>query len=411
MPISRRTLLGTAAIAAAGAVPLTRPRAQGKPGLKLGVLTDMSGTYATTTGMTSVVCTRQAVEDFGASAKGLDVEVIFADHQNKPDVAVSIAREWFDRDGVDALVDVPTSSVGLAIQGVAREKNKAYLNSGSATVALTGANCSPNLVHCAYDTYMLSKSTGGGIVKAGGDSWFFITADYAFGHQLEKDTRALVASAGGKVVGGIEYPFPGTTDFSSFLVQAQASRAKVVGLCSAGNDTVNQIKQAQEFGLTQTAKLAALLMVINDVHALGLRTAQGLNLTESFYWDLNDRTRAFTDRVKPKVGGNWPNMIHAGCYSGTLQYLKAVADMGVAQAKADGRAAIARMKALPMDDDCFGKTTIREDGRHLVPAYLFEVKKPSESKGPWDYYNKVSTTPADEAARPLGEGHCPFVKA
>jgi branched-chain amino acid transport system substrate-binding protein len=406
MQLSRRALIGGAALAT---VPLIRPRAQGQPGVKIGVLTDMSGTYANTTGMTSVVCTKQALEDFGVSGKGFTAEVIYADHQNKPDIGVSIARRWFDQDGVDVIVDVPTSSVALAVQGVCREKNKVYINSGAASAALTGADCSPNMVHWTYDTYMLAKSTGGGMVKAGGDSWFFITADYAFGHQLQKDTTAFVTGEKGKVLGSVAYPFPGTTDFSSFLVQAQASRAKVLGLASAGTDTVNQIKQANEFGLTQTMKLAALLMTIGDVHALGLATAHGLNLTESFYWNLNDRTRAFTDRVKGKVSGNWPNMIHAGCYSGTLHYLKTVADMGAAKAKADGRATIARMKAMPVDDDCFGKTTIREDGRHLVPAYLFEVKQPSESKGPWDYYKLVNTTPAEEAARPLADGHCPFV--
>jgi len=309
------------------------------------------------------------------------------------------------------LLDVPTSSVGLAVQSVARDKNKVYLNVGAATSELTGAQCSPNFIHWVYDTYMLSKSTGGAMVKAGGNSWYFLTADYAFGKQLQDDTSKLVKAAGGKVLGAAPYPFPGTTDFSSFLVQAQAGGAKVLGLCNAGADTVNSIKQAHEFGLNQSMKLAALLMFITDVHALGLDTAEGLNLTESFYWDLNDRTRAFTNRVKPKTPNNWPNMIHAGCYSATLHYLKTVADMGAAEAKKDGVATVNRMKAMPVDDDCFGKSTIRQDGRNLVPAYLFEVKSPKESKGPWDYYKLKATTPGDEAYRPLADGHCSFIKA
>jgi len=407
MTISRRTLLGTAA--ATAALPLARSRAQGTPTLKIGVLNDMSGPYMAISGPTSVACTRQALEDFGVSAKGLNVEIVNADHQNKPDLAVTIARQWFDRDGVDVILDVPTSSVALAISGVAREKNKIFLCSGAATSDLTGKACSPNMVHWTYDTYMLAKSTGGAMVKAGGDTWYFLTADYAFGKQLQADTTSFIQAAGGKVLGASAYPFPGTTDFSSFLVQAQASKAKVLGLANAGADTVNSIKQAHEFGLSQTTKLAALLMFVNDVHALGLETAQGLNLTESFYWDLNDRTRAFTNRVRPKTPSNLPSMGHAGCYSATLHYLRTAVDMGAAAAKKDGAATVARMKKLPVEDDCFGKTTIREDGRNLTPAYLFEVKKPSESKAPWDYYKLVATTPGDQAYRPLSEGHCGFI--
>ena len=407
MIISRRSLLTAAA---ATTLPLARARAQ-TPVLKIGVLNDLSGPYMNTGGTTSIACAKQAVEDFGAAAKGLNVEIISADHQNKPDLAVSIARQWFDRDGVDVILDVPTSSVALAVQGVTREKNKLFLAVGPATAALTGEQCSPNFITWVYDTYMLAKSTGGAMVKAGGDSWYFITADYAFGHQLQSDTTDMVKAAGGKVLGAQAYPFPGTTDFSSFLVQAQSSRAKVLGLCNAGADTVNSIKQANEFGVNKSMKLAALLMFITDVHALGLDTAKGLNLTESFYWDLNDRTRAFTNRVKPKTPNNWPNMIHAGCYSATLHYLKTAHDMGAAEAKKDGVATINRMKKMPVEDDCFGKTTIREDGRNLVPAYLFEVKQPSESKGPWDYFKLVATTPPDQAARPLADGHCAFIKA
>ena len=404
MTLSRRTLL-----ASAGAtVPLLRARAQ-TPTIKIGVLNDQSGPYTNTGGLTSVICAKQAVQEFAAS-KGLNVEVITADHQNKPDLAVSIVRQWFDRDGVDMLLDVPTSSVALALQAVVKEKNKVYLNSGAASSALTGAQCSPNFVHWTYDTYMLAKSTGGAMVKAGGDSWYFLTANYAFGIQLESDTSDLIKAAGGKVAGSSRYPFPDTTDFSSFLVQAQASRAKVIGLANAGGDTVNSIKQINEFGLNRSMKVAALLMFITDVHALGLDVAAGLNLTESFYWDLNDRTRAFTNRVKDKTPNNWPNMVHAGCYSATLHYLKTVADMGVAEAKKDGIATVNRMKAMPVDDDCFGQTKIREDGRNLTPAYLFEVKKPSESKGKWDYFKIIAETKGGEVYRPLADGHCSFIK-
>lgn len=406
--ISRRTLLSAAA--ASAALPLARARAQ-TPTIKIGVLNDQSGPYTNTGGLTSVICAKQALEDFGAANKGLNVEVISADHQNKPDLASSIVRQWFDRDGVDMLLDVPTSSVALAVQSVVREKNKVYLNSGAASSDLTGKSCSPNFIHWTYDTYMLAKSTGAAMVKAGGDSWFFLTADYAFGKQLQSDTTDLVNGSGGKVLGSVQYPFPGTTDFSSFLVQAQSSRAKVIGLCNAGGDTVNSIKQINEFGINKKMKVAALLMFITDVHALGLDVAAGLNLTESFYWDLNQGTRAFTNRVKAKTPSNWPNMVHAGCYSATLHYLKTVHDMGAAEAKKDGVATVDRMKAMPVEDDCFGKTKIREDGRNLTPAYLFEVKQPSESKGNWDYFKLVATTPGDEAYRPLAAGRCSFVKA
>ena len=405
MTMSRRTLLTVAT----AALPLAQSRAQGTPTLKIGVLNDMSGPYMNISGPTSVVCCKQALEDFGVAGKGLNVEVVNADHQNKPDLAVTIARQWYDRDGVDVILDVPTSSVALAVSGVAREKNKIFLCSGAATSDLTGKSCSPNMVHWTYDTYMLAKSTGGAMVKAGGDTWYFLTADYAFGKQLQSDTTGFVQAAGGKVLGASTYPFPGTTDFSSFLVQAQASKAKVLGLANAGADTVNSIKQAHEFGVGSTMKLAALLLFVNDVHALGLATAEGLNLTESFYWDLNDHTRGFTNRVRPKTPNNWPNMAHAGCYSATLHYLKVASEMGAAEAKKDGAATVARMKKLPVEDDCFGKTTIREDGRNLTPAYLFEVKTPAESKGPWDYYKQMAMTPGDQAYRPLSEGHCAFI--
>ncbi len=301
--------------------------------------------------------------------------------------------------------------MALAVADFTRERNKVIIPTSTATSDLTGRNCSPNTIHWVYDTYMLAKSTGAATVRAGGDTWFFLTADYAFGHALERDTGNFVRGAGGRVLGSVRTPFPGTTDFSSFLLQAQSSRAKVVGLANAGNDTINSIKQAAEFGLTRRGvKLASMLMFITDVHALGLNTAQGLVCTETFYWDLNERTRDFARRVRAVAGQVPVAMSHAGDYSGTLHYLKAVADMGVAAAKADGRAVVARMKAMPTDDDAFGRGTIREDGRKMHPAYLFEVKKPEESRGPFDYYKLLQTTAAEDAFRPLSEGGCALVR-
>ncbi len=416
MSVNRRTLLAAAATPLAAALPRVPARAQGTtagtPVLRLGVLSDMSGTYSDMAGPNSVVAVRQAVRDSGIEARGITVEVLQADHQNKPDLGSSIARQWIDRDGVDVILDVPTSSVGLAVNGVVREKNKVFLNSTSATADLTGPACSPNTVHWTYDTWMLAKSTGGATVKNGGDTWFFITADYAFGHALERDTGSFVRAQGGRVLGAVRHPFPGNTDFSSFLLQAQQSRAKVVGLANAGSDTINCVKQAAEFGLTRRGtKIAVLLLPINDVHSLGLRAAQGLILTESFYWDLNDRTRAFTDRVKGAMGGKYPGMMHAGNYGAALHYLKVAAEMGAARAKADGAETVNRMKAMPTDDDCFGAGIVRADGRKIHPAYLFEVKAPEESRGPWDYYKLLQTTSAEEAFRPIGEGACPLVRA
>ncbi len=405
MSISRRAILGS--IPAAALLPTLRARAQ-QPTLKIGVLTDLSGPYQDTTGQTGVICAQQAVQDF-AGSHGLTVEVISADHQNKADIGAGIARQWFDRDGVDLILDVPNSAVALAVNGVARERNKVFIASGSASTSLTGDQCSPNTVQWTYDTYMLAHSTGGALVKAGGTDWFFIGADYTFGHTLAQDTAAVVTAAGGKVAGSVFYPSPGTTDFSSLLLQAQASGAKVLGFANSGAETINCIKQAAEFGLTPQIRLAALLMYVTDVHALGLDAAQGLSLTETFYWDLNDRTRAFTQRVLPKTPKNMPNMVHAGCYAGALHWMKAAAGIGAAQAKANGVATVERMKAMLTDDDCFGVGSIRADGRTLHPAYLFQVKKPSESKGPWDLMRLVATTPADQAFRPLDAGGCPLV--
>jgi branched-chain amino acid transport system substrate-binding protein len=407
MILTRRAILGATTAAA-----FPRYGFAQNPTIRIGVLNDQSGPYRDDGGPVGVVCARQALEDFGISGKDWNVEVLSADHQNKPDVGVSIARQWFDRDGVDAIVDVPTSSVGLAVNTVCREKNKVYLNSGTGSSDLTGPQCSPNTVHWTYDTYMLGKSTGGNMVKQGGDTWFFISADYAFGQALQRDTAGIITKAGGKVLGSIAYPFPDTTDFSTHLVRAQASGAKVLGLCMAGADSENCIKQAHEFGINQSMKLAALLIQVRGVRALGLENAEGLRWSESYYWDLNDRTRAWNDRVKGKTpNGVWPNMTQAGDYAVTLHYLKAVADMGVAAAKADGKAVIDRMKAMPTDDDCFGPGKIRIDGRALHPVYLLEAKTPAESKQSWDIAKVIATTPMDEAWRPLSEGGCPLAKA
>jgi branched-chain amino acid transport system substrate-binding protein len=409
MNLTRRTVtLGGLATAAAATVPLRSGRAQSKPILKIGCLTDMSGPYKDLAGPGAVAATHQAIAEFGAAAKGFDVEVLVADHLNKPDVGATVARQWFDRDGVDLIVEVANSGVALAVAAVAQEKNKVYVNSGSATSDLTGKSCNANTIHWVYDTYMLAKSTGGAMVKAGGDSWFFITADYAFGHALQRDTTDFVTAAGGKVMGSVAYPFPGTSDFSSYLLQAQSSGAKVLGIANAGADTINTIKQAKEFGITM--RLAGLLIFLTDIHSLGLEVAQGLALTDAFYWDMNDRARAFSDRFTAKMPGIRPTMVHAGVYSSSLHYLKAVTAMGAAQAKQSGAATVARMKAMPTDDDCFGKGSIRVDGRCIHPSYLWEVKKPSESKGPWDYYKLLGTTPADEAFRPLDKGGCSLVK-
>ena len=410
MTLPRRGLLAAAATPLLGGLPFRSARAQAANTIRIGVLTDMSGTFRDINGPVTVACARLAVQEF--AARGFEVDVTVADHQNKPDVAVNIARQWFDRDGVDMVLSLAASSVALAVVELARERNKVAIATSTATSDLTGRACTPNTVHWVYDTWMLAKSTGSATVRAGGDTWFFLTADYAFGHALERDTSNFVRAAGGRVVGSARTPFPGTTDFSSFLLQAQSSRAKVVGLANAGNDTINSIKQAAEFGLTRRGvKLASMLMFITDVHALGLNTAQGLVCTETFYWDLNDRTRGFARRARAVAGQVPIAMSHAGDYSGTLHYLKAVADLGVAAAKADGRAVVARMKAMPTDDDAFGRGSIREDGRKIHPAYLFEVKKPEESSGGFDYYKLLQTVAPEDAFRPLSEGGCPLVRS
>lgn len=402
----KRKILATAALAACALG--SSAYAQVSDGIiKIGVLSDMSGVYADIGGPGSVVAAKMAVEDYiKATNSTLKVEVVSADHQNKPDVGSNIARQWYDTDKVDMIVDVPTSSVGLAIAQISKDKNKVHVNTGSATADLSGKSCNANTVHWLYDTWMLANGTGKAIVKNGGNTWFFMTADYAFGHALERDTEAVVTQNGGKIVGKVRTPFP-SQDFSSFLLQAQASRAKIIGLANAGGDTINSIKQAAEFGIVQGGQnLAGLLVFLPDVHALGLAKAQGLLLTETFYWDLNEGTRAWSKRFAAGHGGKMPSSDHAGVYSGVLHYLKAVD----AAKTDDGAKVVAKMKEMPTDDPLFGKGTVRADGRKTHPAYLFEVKKPSESKAPYDYYKVVSTIPAAEAFRPLNEGGCSLVK-
>ncbi|MCJ2088442.1 ABC transporter substrate-binding protein [Methylobacterium sp. E-005] len=387
--------LGAGAALAADLVPV-----------KIGVLNDRSGVYFDSTGEGSVVAARMAVEDFKPEAHGLKVEVVAADHQNKPDVGASITRQWYDRDGVDAVFDVPTSSVALAIAQITKEKNKAFINSGGGTADLTGPACTPNTVHWTYDTAALANGTGKAMLKRGGKTWYFITADYAFGLALERDTKAVVEKNGGTVVGGVRTPFP-NPDFSSFLLQAQASGAQVIGLADAGLDAANAIKQAHEFGIRQGGqKLAALLIAITDIHSLGLEVAQGLDFTASFYWDLNAGTRAFAERFGTRMPGKKPTSYQAGVYASTLHYLKAVAALHSAK---DGAAVVAKMKELPTDDPLFGQGTIRPDGRKIHPMYLFEAKTPAESKGEWDLYKVLETIPAEQAFRPMGEGGCPML--
>ena len=397
-------MLSTALVLAAG----TGAFAQDKT-IKIGNLTDMSGLYADVGGAGSTLAAQMALDDSGLTAKGWKIELIYADHQNKPDVGTTIARQWADVEKVDVIVDVLNSGVALAVKNVVTEKNIIMINSGAASSALTDAQCSPNVIHWVYDTYMLANSTGTALVKAGGDSWFFLTADYAFGAALEKDTTAAVTAAGGKILGSVKHPL-NSSDFSSFLLQAQASKAKIVGLANAGGDTTNSIKQAAEFGIVKGGqKLAGLLMFVSDVHSLGLNIAQGLNFTETFYWDLNDGTREFSKRYSDKAKNNAkPTMVQAGVYSGLIHYFKALEAMG--NNPHDGIKVVEKMKSMKTDDKLFGPGEIQVTGRKLTPAYLFEVKSPAESKGPWDYYKLVGTTPADKAFRPLAESTCSLVK-
>jgi branched-chain amino acid transport system substrate-binding protein len=374
--------------------------------VKIGVLTDMSSLYAENTGPGSVAAAKLAVADFGAEAKGIKVEIISADHQNKPDLGSSIANGWFDKDKVDVIVDVPNSGIALAVSEIARQKNKVFLAVGPATSDLTGPKCNANTIHWTYDTWMLANGTGKAMVKTGGDTWFFLTANYAFGYALERDTAAVVEANGGKVLGKVRVPL-NANDFGSFLLQAQASKAKVIGLANAGGDFINSVKQASEFGIVEGGQsLAGLLVFVADVAALGLPTAQGLALTETWYWDLNENNRAWTKRWQVERPGKFPTMLHAGVYSAIIHYLKAVEGLKV---DGDGKAVVATMKELPTDDRLFGKGVVRADGRKIQDAYLFEVKKPAESKYPGDFYKTRATIPAAEAFRPLKEGGCPLV--
>jgi branched-chain amino acid transport system substrate-binding protein len=383
-------------------------RAEEDDVVKIGVLNDMSGLYSDIGGAGSVAAAKLAVEDFNPAAHGLKVDIVSADHQNKPDIGANIARQWIDVDHVDMIIDVPNSGVALAVNEVAREKNKVFIVSGAATSDLTGPKCSPDTLHWTYDTWMLANGTGKALVKTGGDTWFFITADYAFGHALERDTTAVVTANGGKVLGGVSVPL-NNSDFSSFLLQAQSSKAKIIGLANAGGDTINSIKQGAEFGIVSGGQqFAGLLVFISDVNSLGLKTAQGLVLTSTWYWDMTDANRAWTKRWQALMPGKLPTMVQAGVYSGVTHYLKAVAAL---KAASDGKAVVAKMKEMPTDDPLFGKGTIRADGRKIHPAYLFEVKKPEESKYPGDYYKLRATIPADEAFRPLKDDNCSLVSS
>jgi len=396
-----------ATLAAVGILSLNTAQAQISDNVvRIGVMNDMSGPFSEIAGSGSVAAAKLAVEDFlKTSPAGIKIEVVSADHQNKPDVGAVTARKWFDVDGVDMIVDVPVSSVALAVNQIAREKGKAYINTGAGSPDLTGKDCSPTTVHWLFDTWMLAHSTGRAVVKSGGDTWFFLTADYAFGHALERDTAEVVEASGGKRIGSVRAPI-NTPDFSSFLLQAQASKANVIGLANAGIDTINAIKQAAEFGITQRGqRLVGLLIFLPDVHSLGLQQAQGLNIAEPFYWDMNDETCAWAKRFAPLNGGKYPSADHAAVYSAVLHYLKSVK----AAKTDDGLKVVAKMKELPTDDPLFGKGNIREDGRKTHPVHLFEVKKPGESTEPYDYYKTLLTIPAEEAFRPMTEGGCPLV--
>ena len=402
-----KTSVSTLALVAALALP-GAAFAQDK-NVKIGVLDDMSGLYADVGGQGSILAAQMAIEDSGMAAKGWKIDLISADHQNKPDVGVNLARQWADQEKVDGIFGVLTSSVALAVNGVAKEKNLVYMNSGAATSDLTNSACSPNTVHWTYDTYLLANGTGKAVVKSGGDSWFFLTADYAFGHALERDTTDVIKANNGKVLGSVRHPL-NSSDFSSFLLQAQASKAKIIGLANAGGDTTNAIKQASEFGITSGGqKLAALLLFASDVHSLGLKMTQGLQFTETFYWDLNDGTRAFSKRFSDRMKNkNQPTMVQAGIYASIIHYMKALEANG--SNPRDGVKMVDKMKSMPTDDALFGKGEIQPNGRKVHPGYLFEVKKPEESKYPWDYYKLIATIPANEAFTPLDKSACSLVK-
>ena len=403
MKISARSILLTAAvIAACGKLAGATASAQG---VKIGVLNDQSGVYADFSGKGSVEGAKMAIEDFGGSVLGQKIELVTADHQNKPDLASAIARRWYDAEGVDMITDLNNSSVALAVQQIAADKKKIDIVVGSSTPALTGSACAPYGFQWAFDTHGLAVSTGGALVKTGADTWYFITVDYAFGHALEQDTSDVIAASGGKVLGHVLYPL-NTPDFSSFLLQAQSSKAKIVALVNAGQDTVNSVKQAAEFGIVAGGqRLAALLMTLAEVHGLGLQAAEGLVLTESYYWDLNERTREFGERFFKRIG-RMPNMVHAGVYSATLQYLKAVKAAGTKDADAVAK----KLKELPVDDAFTAHGHVQANGRMVSDLYLFQVKKPSESKRDWDYYNLLATVPGDTAYLTAVNSGCPLTK-
>lgn len=413
--LTRRFLLGAGAAALSMPAVIRIARAQADDVIRIGVLTDLSGPYRDVQGPTSVACAKQAVSEFMAANPSIKVEVLSADHLNKADAGTAIARQWFDRSGVDVVTDVGNSSLALACRTIVDEKNKVAIVTSAGSSDLTGKSCGANLIHWGWDSWCVAHSTAVALTKSGARKWFFVTPDYAFGHAQQADATRFVQATGGEVVGAAIYPFPSTSDFSSFLLQAQSSGADVIAFTNSGADLANCLKQAQEFGIGGTSggpKLAAMIGYVTDVQAMGLSVAKGLTLTETFYWDLNDRTRAFMGRIKPSLPNNvFPNMSQAGNYSGVLHYLKAVKEIGVGPAKASGGAAIAAMKAMPTDDDCFGPGHIRADGRKTHAAYLFRVKTPEESKAPGDVYTLLATTPEAEAFRPIEQGNCPLVRA
>jgi branched-chain amino acid transport system substrate-binding protein len=408
--IGRRAVLGAGLAATAASIAPRRARAQQKP-IRIGVLTDMTGVYAANTGPGSVLGAQLAIEDFSKAHPGIKVELVQGDLQLKPDIALAIAKDWVENQGVDLITDVPLSSAAFAIGDLMKQRDKVAIFTGGASADITGAHCGPNHLHWVYDTWSMPHGVVDASVKEGADTWFFITADYAFGHSLQKDAASFVTAAGGKVLGQALAPFPGTTDFSAFLVQAKASGAKAIGLANGGGDTVNCIKQAAEFGIVKGGqRVAGLLFLLHDVHGVGLQAAQGVLLTEPFYWNLNDGTRTFGRRFASRFNGGMPGSVHAGQYSGVMHYLKACAAMGVDKAQASGRAAVAQMQAMPTDDPLFGKGQVRKDGRVIHAMHLFEVKSPEQSKEPWDYYIHRRTIPADQAFRPIDQGGCPLVK-
>ena len=409
--IGRRSLLATGL--AAGTSLALPARAATAQTIRIGVLTDMAGAYAANTGPGSVLATQMGIEDFAKAHPNIKVELLSADMQLKPDVALAIAGDWYDNRGVDVVMDLPLSSAAFAVGEMAKANDKLAIFTGAASADLSGPRCGPNHLHWAYDTWSMPHGVVDALVKEGGDTWFFLTADYAFGHSLANDSASFVTAAGGKVLGEAAHPFPGTTDFSAYLIQAKASGAKVIGLANGGSDTQNCIKQAAEFGLMKGGqKVAGMLLLINDVHGMGLLSSQGVLLSEPYYWNLNDGTRSFAKRFAARMStGAMPNSPQAAQYSAVTHYLKAVAAMGVDKAKASGRGAIAEMRALPIQDPIFGKSEIRADGRVIHAMYLFEVKAPEKSTGPWDYYTLRRTIPMEEAFRPIALGKCPMVRS